>query len=102
MGEIKLHTGRVLRHAAVVFTVSCVCFGPVLWETHGRTGKQRHFVPLKMYRNRVRVEFAEHRCIIYTPRCVIYTPRCVIYTPKFTRKSVNFRAKFTLQKRVKN
>ena len=86
MWEIKLPTGRVRRHAAVVFTVSCVCFGPVLWETHGHTGKQRHFVPVnsaenvpkqsvfcrKIYQNRV--FFAENRCIIYTPRGVIYTP----------------------------
>ena len=51
MWEIKLPTGRVLRHAAVVFTVSCVCFGPVLWETHGHTGKQRHFVPVTSAEN---------------------------------------------------
>ena len=35
----------------VVFTVSFVCFGPVLWETHGHTGKQRHFVPVNSAEN---------------------------------------------------
>ena len=51
MWEIKLPTGRALRHAAVVFTLSCVCFGPVPWETHGHTGKQRHFVPVTSAEN---------------------------------------------------
>ena len=54
-----------------------------MWEITG----------LNMYQNRM--QFAENRRIIYTPRCVIYTPT-------ITLQSVNFRDKFTLQKRVKN